>query len=118
MSHPTEHMEQVKLVARVRAFYPGVVIFAIPNGGYRRMREAVRLKAEGVLAGVPDLMIAEPRGAYHGLFVEMKKIGGKTSLKQMIRIADLRARGYRVEVADQGADDALERVQWYLDLDR
>ena len=46
-----EHTEQVKLVQRVRAFYPDVIIAAIPNGGSRTAQERLRLHGEGVLAG-------------------------------------------------------------------
>lgn len=34
------------------------VFFAVPNGGKRRLSEARRFKATGVVAGVPDLIIA------------------------------------------------------------
>lgn len=48
------------------------LLFHIPNGGSRNKFEAKRLKAQGVKAGVPDLFLPVPRGAFHGLFVEMK----------------------------------------------
>lgn len=54
-----------------------VVIFAVPNGGSRHMLEAVNLKATGVLAGVPDLVVLDHRG--QALFLEVKKPGGKES---------------------------------------
>ena len=111
---PTEHTEQAKLVGRIRAFYPDVIVFAVPNGGKRDKREAVRLKAEGVLAGVPDLCIPEPRGAWHGLWVEMKRReGGRVSPEQAGIHARLRARGYRVLIG-HGVDDVWERVEAYL----
>ena len=34
-SRRREHTEQAKVVAKVRAFYPDVVVAAIPNGGSR-----------------------------------------------------------------------------------
>ena len=34
----------------------GHFVFAVPNGGSRNLREAVNLKAQGVMAGVSDLM--------------------------------------------------------------
>ena len=45
----TEHQEQVQLVRWFRASHPSVLIFAIPNGGYRSRVTASRLKAEGVV---------------------------------------------------------------------
>ena len=44
---PTEHEEQRDLVRWFRQTWPGVRIFAIPNGGARSPATAGRLKAEG-----------------------------------------------------------------------
>ena len=33
------------------------LVFAVPNGGSRDKREAARLKWQGVLAGVPDVLV-------------------------------------------------------------
>ena len=35
---------------------PGLVWFAVPNGGYRRPVEAAIMKGLGVKAGVPDVI--------------------------------------------------------------
>ena len=43
------------------------LLFAVPNGGHRHRAVAARLKDEGVKAGVPDLFLPVPRGAFHGL---------------------------------------------------
>lgn len=47
-------------------------LFTIPNGGTRRHKEAAMLKAEGVKAGVSDLLLPVPNGKYSGLWIEMK----------------------------------------------
>lgn len=114
--NPTEHVEQTKLVARVRSFYPDVIIAAVPNGGSRDVREAVKLKAEGVLAGFPDLIVAEPRGRFHGLYVEMKRRkAGRLEPDQREMLARLRARGYKT-IVGRGVDDAWVQVEEYLNL--
>lgn len=109
-----ESTEQIILVSRIRQFYPDVLLFAIPNGGQRSITEAVRLKAEGVLAGVPDLFIARASGTMHGLFIEMKRAkGGKVSAKQQAVMLTLSQEGYAVMVA-HGCDEAWPFVKQYL----
>ena len=44
--------------------------------------QAARLKAEGVKAGVHDYHLALARGAYHGLYVELKAHDGRESAEQ------------------------------------
>lgn len=53
-------------------------LFAVPNGGARSKATAGKLKAEGVKAGVWDLMLALPLGRKPGLWIEMK--AGKNTL--------------------------------------
>ena len=69
----TEHSEQVTLIEwwdmAANIFHtPKELLFAIPNGGKRSPVTGSILKAEGVRRGIPDLMLAIPRGNYHGLF--------------------------------------------------
>lgn len=47
-------------------------IFAVPNGGKRSIGLAVKLKAEGVKRGVPDIVIPFPSKGFHGAYIEMK----------------------------------------------
>ena len=85
---PTEHEEQRELVRWFRQTWPGVRIFAIPNGGARSPATAGRLKAEGVSSGVPDLFIPA-----WGLWVEMKRTkGGSLSAEQKDWISYLESR--------------------------
>lgn len=69
-----------------------------PNGGKRNAREAARLKAMGVKAGVPDVFVAIPMNGWSGLFIELKCEGRKTTGAQERVIAMLIGQGYRVEV--------------------
>jgi len=109
----SESSEQTALVARVRNFHPDLVFMSIPNGGKRDARVAAQMKREGVLAGAPDLFLAEPRHDKHGLFIEMKRVGGKTSDKQDIIIDKLRAKGYEVVICE-GADKAYGELLRYV----
>lgn len=70
----------------------------IPNGGTRNIREAVELKAQGVKAGVPDLMLPWPNRSFAGLFIEMKYGRNKTSTEQDEWLAYLSSVGYMTSV--------------------
>jgi len=48
------------------------LLFAVPNGGRRSRTEAAIMKAEGVTAGVADLILLEARGGWGALCLEMK----------------------------------------------
>lgn len=93
----------------------------IPNGGKRGKREAERLKAQGVKAGVSDLLLALPRGYYSGLWVEMKRpiVKGESKPKptdaQLDWLDDMRAVGYAAHVC-YGAREAIDVIENYLSL--
>ncbi len=109
----TEHIDQVKVVQHFRAFYPDIIIAAIPNGGDRTASERVRLHSEGVLAGMPDLCVLEPKNGFHALFVEMKTKAGVVSTKQSAVGLQLNAKGYRAVVAKSAAE-AIKTIEEYL----
>lgn len=67
----TEHVEQREFVSWFRKTYPAIRILAIPNGSQRSRTTGARLKAEGVVAGVPDLLIPA-----WNLWIEMKRADG------------------------------------------
>jgi hypothetical protein len=108
-----EHIDQVKVVQHFRAFYPDIIIAAIPNGGDRTASERVRLHSEGVLAGMPDLCVLEPKNGFHALFVEMKTKAGVVSGKQSAVNLQLNAKGYRAVVA-RSAAEAIKTIEEYL----
>lgn len=73
----TEHTEsdlQRSCVSWFRIQYPAdaLMLFAVPNGGGRSVVEAGIMKAEGVTAGVADLLLLESRGGWGCLCLEMK----------------------------------------------
>lgn len=92
------------------------LLFAIPNGGQRHQVVAAKMKREGVLSGVPDLLLARPCGKYHGLWVEMKY--GKNTLTENQRkmFALLTEQGYKcVEV--RSVEEFIEVTEDYLKTD-
>jgi hypothetical protein len=111
----TEHNAQRLLIAWFRANYPDLatLFFAIPNGGLRNPVTGKRLKDEGALAGVPDLLLAIPRGPWHGLFLELKTRHGRVQPAQRAMLAALSGQGYRA-VACHGWEAARDAIQEYL----
>lgn len=65
-------------------------------------------------AGIPDMMLPVAISPFHGLYIELKKKGGKVSTKQQAWIKALRQQGYAAEVC-YGADDAIETMGQYLE---
>ena len=57
-----EARRQAAIVEFVRWCAPQVTIFHAANGGLRSKSEAARLKWQGVLAGVLDLVLILPEG--------------------------------------------------------
>ena len=105
-TQPSEHLEQVRLVSWFRRQYPGVRVFAIPNGGARSGPQGAKLKAEGVSPGVPDLCVPE-----WSLWVEMKReAGGVVSPVQKDWIAYLEGIGHTV-VIGRGFEDAKRQIE-------
>jgi len=104
----TEHSHQAGFLQWFRAKYPGILIFAIPNGGKRDIVTAKKLQMEGVVPGVPDLFVPELR-----LWIEMKKPGGRLSEAQKSMIEYLEGIGHTVIVA-YGARDASMKVLEFL----
>lgn len=100
----SEAQEQTELINWVNEcisnnIYPELkMLYAIPNGGTRNKIEAVNLKRQGVVPGVPDLCLAVPKGKYHGLYIEMKVHPNKTTAVQEIWLKNLSFYGYAVKV--------------------
>lgn len=114
---PSEHHEQASLFREMallsRTDPRWSAPFAIPNGGKRSIGVAVKMKAEGVKAGVPDIFVPVPCGGFFGLFVEMKrKRGGSVSEEQRAFIASLDPR-YKVEIC-KGAEEAIDKIRQYF----
>ena len=107
----SEHDEQAGFVQWFRAKWPRVLIFAIPNGGKRNISTAKKLKAEGVVPGVPDLFIPA-----WGIWIEMKRQkGGRTSSDQDDMISYLENVGHRV-IVGYGATDASDKLLSLLNM--
>lgn len=76
--------------------YKSFTYYAVPNGGFRRPVEAAILKAMGVRAGVPDLVLLGPNG--QSCYVEFKADKGRLTESQEMFHAKLKALGFDVIV--------------------
>lgn len=126
---PSEHAEQSSLILWADFQFPlwGLdprLLAAIPNGGARHPAVACKLKAEGVRAGFPDLLLASPNlfdigyglrthGIKHGLYIELKALNGTVQDSQSSYHELLRAQGYQVNVCF-GCAEAKDVIKQYL----
>ena len=110
--YPSEHEEQVAFVNWFKATYKDMIIFAVPNGGTRSTIQASRLKKEGVMAGIPDLVVV---GKDLIIFVEMKmQKGGILSKVQKQRIEQIESLGHSV-IVGYGFLDAMDKIKKSID---
>jgi len=64
---------------------------------------------------VPDLCLPVPRGGFHGLYIELKRLrGGRLSEQQRAWLDALGKQGYAVAVC-KGWEEAAETIQRYLE---
>jgi dienelactone hydrolase len=114
----SEHHEQKTLKEWVdlnSGTYPELrALYAIPNGGHRHPATAVKMQAEGVKPGIPDLCLAVARGGYHALYIEMKRrVGGRVSDAQAEMALRLVHHGNAVRVC-KGWEEAKDTLIAYL----
>lgn len=79
-----ESQTQQACVRWFRLQYPGIasLLIAVPNGVRTSATQGRILKAEGMLAGVADLLLLLPRHGYGCLCIEMKTDKGLQSDSQ------------------------------------
>lgn len=114
-SMESEHQKALFEWARfAQAVHPELEwLHHVPNGGKRDRATAARLKAEGVKAGVPDIVLPVARGGYFGLYIELKVDGGKTSANQDRWLDALYDNGYMAVVC-YGWTAARQVIEGYL----
>ena len=109
----------------IRLRYPGVLFNSDLAGATKlTIGQAVSMKHLRSDRGWPDIFIAEPRGEYHGLFIELKAEGTKLYKKngdpatphieeQLYCLLQLKKRGYQTAFAI-GFDNAKQIMDEYL----
>jgi len=114
----SEHSEQVALfqwAEITKHQYPELALLhAIPNGGNTNAARGRWLKAEGLKAGVPDIMLPVARCGWHGLYIELKFDKNKPTKKQKQWLDALTEQGY-LATACWGMDEAQALIESYLE---
>ena len=92
----------------------GQMSMGYPKWGRRHIGTAIKLKQEGVTAGVSDLFLMIPANGLHGLFIEMKKDKSAKLQQNQIDFLNLaESMGYGAEVA-YGFEEGQKIIQKYL----
>lgn len=122
-----DHREKRKLETTVQSDYfewvrlnkayaePLRSAFAVPNGGSRPKKTAGIMKAEGMEAGVPDLMILAPARGYAGLVIETKTKYNQPSDEQKEWLNRLSRNGFYCVVA-WSTIDMVNVTCWFYNL--
>lgn len=113
--HDEEHRIQCACVRWFRFQHPSLAqcLFAVPNGGRRDRVTGAKLKAEGVIPGVADLLLLVQRGPFGGLCIEMKTHKGYQSPEQKQWQKIVEGQGYRYAVC-RSLDDFIRIITDYL----
>lgn len=119
---PTESTEQIHLFRWAVLEYgkwPELeLMYHVPNEGKRSYQTGQRMRMEGLKSGVPDICLPVPRGKYHGLYMELKRLkGGAASENQKAWMEALEQQGYFVALC-RGWEKAAETITNYLKLSK
>ena len=93
------------------------LLFHVPNGGNRNVREAARLKSQGVRSGVADLILLIPKSNFHGLCIEMKSEKGKLSENQKEWLKLVSSQCFCVQVCNS-FESFYKTINEYMNLRR
>lgn len=116
---PSEAAEQRAVIdwaQKLKGQYPSLAfLFHVPNGGERDPKEAALLKAEGVKAGVPDLLLPAPHGGWNGIAIELKKAdrSNEPTYEQLVWLLAFESWGWKTAIC-YGAGEAIDVLQDYV----
>jgi hypothetical protein len=104
---------QIKVASWIKTNYPDCLFTIAPNDIKMKIYQAKILKQRGYRKGTSDFLIFEPRGIYHGFFLELKTAEGKVSEEQKNFLMQANDRGYMISVA-RCYDEAIYKIHNYL----
>ena len=91
-------------------------IFAVPNAAKRNKQTAGILIAEGLKAGVPDVVIPMARRGFHGAYIE-NKAGKNTLTASQIKYRDFLISETYYFKSCYSVDEQISTLEWYLGID-
>lgn len=111
-----EHRLQCACVEWFSHQYPKLRgrLFAVPNGGRRDLVTGGKLKAEGVVAGVADLILLKSNRDYGALLIEIKTPIGRQSDSQKEWQKIICENGEYKYVVCRSLDDFMREVNDFL----
>ena len=92
--------------------YSGLNWFHTPNGGSRNAIEAAKFKRMGVKAGIPDILIINPKQGFNGLAIELKVGANTVTASQIEWLERLNKSGWLCFVS-WSLDEVLSLIDWY-----
>lgn len=110
-----EHKLQVSMINWFRLQYPSMRhnLFAVPNGSRRDAITGRKLKEEGVLAGVSDLIFLKSNRHYGALLIETKTKKGTQRDSQKEWESKITADGYKYVIV-RSLNEFIEVITDYL----
>lgn len=118
VSEEVLHRACAQWLSLAKARYPTLAWMThIPNGGKRPKGEAGKLKAMGVVPGMPDFILPVRSGPWIGLAVELKSATGKLRPSQSAWLEMLASQGWKTHVVREFEDFADVVVDYLRAID-
>jgi hypothetical protein len=114
MSKPEQKL-QIQVANYIQLRYPKLLWTISPVGLIISRTLGMLAVRMGYRSGTPDLIIFEPRGKFHGLFIELKWGDNTTSEEQNKFIQDALDRGYATAVC-WTYEEATKTLDNYLNI--
>lgn len=118
-AEPYEYKTQIACVnwfaSQYRKTYDAGLLIHIPNERLCTPKQGATLRAMGLRKGAADIALFVPRGGYHGLFVEMKRAGGRQRPEQKAWEQAVTMQGYMYRVCNS-VESFMQAVNDYLKL--
>ena len=92
---------------------PECALLHVPNEAKRSISSALKLRRQGLRKGAADMLLCAHNEKYHGLWIELKRWGGKATPAQLDFLEAMRDCGYDGAVCI-GWEAARDKIVEYL----